>query len=127
MEVTSYKALFDEYDTLAIVRQRDITEHQLQLAIDYMHSQIGKPFDFWFEWSKDALFCTELVVRMHKRAKYDLGLRRLKRHFFRPTVPRADEFLRAKNLDIIFLSKTLVREGRRIVRKLDKKDIVKKG
>lgn len=106
VEEEQYKTLFSEYDTLAILRPA-YNEKEAKAAVETIRSYLGQPFDFWFTSDKESLYCVELLQKVFQSIQFDIGLGRLPWRIVRRHVPRPADFLRARNADVVFLSKFL--------------------
>jgi hypothetical protein len=43
-----------------------IVEVDREVKIDDVQGYLNRPFDFWYSWSDDALYCSELVAKILK-------------------------------------------------------------
>jgi len=73
-----FTQLFHEYDTLMIVRPEIPDKKKKDIiyeAIKFAKKQMGKPYDFVFNYEeKDTFFCTQLISDSYDAAGFDLGL-----------------------------------------------------
>ena len=53
-------------DAVAVLRFKNITQQQIQIAIDNANALIGKPYDFEFESDDDEYYCSELITYIYK-------------------------------------------------------------
>lgn len=77
VEKTKLRALFKQYDTLAVMRPRlDAAQKGsvIPVACAWAVAQIGKPYDYEFDTDTEKFFCTQLVNRAYHEAGYDLAL-----------------------------------------------------
>lgn len=57
-----------------IYRARDFKAAQLPALRAAVEAEIGKPYDIYFEWSDDSIYCSELVYKaFFKAAGLELG------------------------------------------------------
>lgn len=42
----------------------EIVEIPQKISMSQVQPYMGKPFDFWYSWSDDALYCTELIGKL---------------------------------------------------------------
>ncbi len=59
----SLDEIFEEYDSMAIIRHKDASPAKIEKAIAFAKKQIGKPFDFNFTNDDEKLYCTELLYK----------------------------------------------------------------
>ncbi len=129
VEYTSLDHIYHTYDTLAILRLPKISNRRriIRTAIKYAKSQLGKPYDFEFNKSESAYFCTKLVNDCFLHAGYDTKLKSIK-----PTrglgskilskVTTAHKALLPKefikgNFEVVFLSHNLAIKNRKLIYK----------
>lgn len=73
---------------VAFFRIDSLNEQLRQRVNDYLSSQLGKPFDYRFQYSDDsAQYCTELVLKALRNAGIDLEPSMARVHVF--TLPEA--------------------------------------
>ena len=114
------KEIFKQYDTLAILRPKINSKKRKKIihkAIGFAKKQLGKPYDFYFKNDIEDFFCTQLVDHAYRQAGFDLkaynteknkhildqDLRKIKNVIY-PV-----DFIKAKNLELIFLSHNLTK------------------
>lgn len=56
-------------DYIAVMRPKRFAYSELEKAADYAEQAIGKPYDFMFDPSNDALYCSELCWHALKHGK----------------------------------------------------------
>lgn len=111
VEKADYRYLFKEYDTMIILRPRAAKQKDIQGAIDFAESQIGKPFDYDFEFEQESkkLFCSELVNKSYLAAGFETGFsderRSVRDYLITPHHP--SRFLEA-NFDVVFFSHSVI-------------------
>ncbi len=71
VEIISLDEVFDTYDTMIVVRLRDANPTVINAAIEYAYDQLGKPYDFNFEYGAEAFYCSELVDYVYQSAGVD--------------------------------------------------------
>jgi len=120
VEIMKYKDLFKIYDTLIVLRPRHITEEMSKKTIEFALQQLNKPYNYNFQVDEhgDTFFCTELINNSYKQAGVKTGLENSDPTTIIPSPLRPTEFIN-NNFEIIFTSKSLVREDNKI--KLNKK------
>lgn len=42
----------------------DIVEIPMEVRWSQVKPYLGRPFDFWYSWTDDALYCTELIAKL---------------------------------------------------------------
>ncbi len=57
-----------------IYRARNLSATQILALRSAVEKELGKPYDLYFEWSDEAIYCSELVYKVfHAAAGIDLG------------------------------------------------------
>ncbi len=74
VEKTNITELFEEYDTMMILRSNTQSKEKIDMAIEFARKQIGKPFDFYFTPGREKLYCSELVYFAFEHAKVDVKI-----------------------------------------------------
>lgn len=65
----SLEKFMTDGDAIMIVRAKNLTDSQRQAIADYANRQVGKPYDFDFDFTDDARqYCTELANHALKAA-----------------------------------------------------------
>ena len=108
-----YDKLFNEYDTLIILRPHNINNKIIDKTVSYAESQIGKPYDFYFEPGSDAFFCTELVNDAYHYGGFHTGLGNFKHKSLLRQALHPSEFIDG-NFKIVFYSKSLKKDGKNL-------------
>lgn len=65
--------VFQKYDTMVILRPKNIDQEKTSKAIEYAKTQIGKPYDFEFSSDEDKFFCSELVLKAYQKAGFKIN------------------------------------------------------
>lgn len=48
--------------------QKSLTENQKRKLVAEAEKYLGKPYDIYFEWSNDAIYCSEIVWKAYDKA-----------------------------------------------------------
>lgn len=64
--------LLNEYDTVLVLRHKDMNSKKAKKIIDFAKKQINKPYDYDFEPDQDEFYCTELIYYAFLKANIDL-------------------------------------------------------
>ena len=72
VDMVTLDELFQEYDTMIIVRYKHFMKNQIKKMIKYSKAQLGKPYDFNFLKDDGEFYCTELIYFAFKNAGIDL-------------------------------------------------------
>ncbi len=109
--------LFKEYDTLMILRPKNITQSQVTKSIDFVSKQLGKPYDFEFVPGEKEFFCTQLINDAYKHSGFKTGVSNFIKNSAGMRMPlKAKGFLKG-NFKVIFYSNSLekksVKSGKR--------------
>ena len=126
VEVISLEDLFLEYDYVVVLRP-NIEKNKTKVinkAIAYMRAQIGKPYDFDFEYKDNKFFCSELITSGFVYAGFDLGIKKNKSILDKIVPSKSNiiypvEFL-SGNFEIIYLSSKIYEEEGEIYLKKEK-------
>jgi len=123
VDTISFQELFSNYDNLTILRSQIKENYAATIAavIAFAQKQIGKPYDFYLEQSRDRYFCTQLIVESFEKAGFATGVgikEKIRRDFLWifwriKRVVRADDFLRG-NFETIFISQSLQEKNQEI-------------
>ena len=112
VEKISYKDLFDEYDTLLIMRPKKIDSKKAKLAIEFAKKQIDKPFNFELATlspkdDQERFFCTQLVHASYQFANIDIDIKSSINNSGIMALPmRPNKFINNK-FDIVYVSKSI--------------------
>ena len=110
VEESSYKEIFKHYDTLIILRPKNINEDKIKKTIDFAKKQLDKPFNYDLKQNEDHFFCTQLINSSYLEAGIDTGLPRYTNIDSILDNPlHAVKFLNDK-FDIIYVSKSVRRD-----------------
>jgi uncharacterized protein YycO len=74
------KSILSEFvfnkDNVALIRPTRIAKSEREKAVDWAMSKVGVPYDFAFDTSEKAMYCSELVVKAYERsASGSLGIK----------------------------------------------------
>ncbi|EKD43516.1 MAG: hypothetical protein ACD_72C00244G0006 [uncultured bacterium] len=76
VEYASFHDVFCEYDTMAVLRPKNISQSAVVKAIEFAEQQVGKPYNYdLLKTKNDAFCCTQLVDGCYKNVGFDCGLK----------------------------------------------------
>lgn len=115
----SLDEIFEEYDSMAIVRHSDATSAKIEKSITYAKKQIGKPFDFHFTNDDEKLYCTELLYKALHHGGLKFNMRDKDRHIQLINEIIHPMHLLQGSLKQVFLSRNLeIKHGKISVKKM---------
>jgi uncharacterized protein YycO len=69
VEEVSLSEIFNEYDTLLVLRHREINEEKSEKVRNYVKSKIGKPFNFEFGKDENRFYCSYLAYLAYQQVE----------------------------------------------------------
>ena len=106
---------FSQCDGLAIVRPK-VTKKDIKNAIQYAKNQLGKQYDYFFEFDNESTYsCTELVYWAYKDA-ISTEPQKISKLFglIHKEIISPDAFLNDSKCELIWESKSINRDNRKL-------------
>lgn len=117
----SFDKLFEEYDTLLIMRPNISHDYNktIEKVISFAQRNIGAAYNFYFEYRQDRYVCTQLIETSFRESGVNLNISYkdgIKKNKFRVfsrirNVVKADDFL-AGDFKVLFASKEIKKPTR---------------
>lgn len=120
VSTTSFDKLFEEYDTLLIMRPKikNNFRQTIENVIAVAYKKLGMAYNFYFEYRHDRYICTQLIESSFLESGFNLNIRdkyKSKKGRFAifsriRRIVKADDFLKG-NFQIIYTSKAAKRQS----------------